>query len=76
VTAAQEETARPSLAEIKTWPPTIRPRQAAPALGLSARSVQVAIAAGDFPVKVIRVNGRAHIVTASLVALLEAAQPE
>jgi hypothetical protein len=66
---------RPTLAAIRKWPPTVSPAQAAPALGISRRAMYAAIAAGRCPVRVIRVGGRLHVVTASLVAVLSAEPP-
>lgn len=68
--SAVQAPARPSLAAIRRWPPTVSAAQAAPVLGLSRRSLHRAIARGDCPVKTIRVNGRIHVVTASLVEVL------
>ena len=62
--------ARPTLAQIRRWPPTVSVRTAAPTLGMSARALYTAIASGRCPVRTITVNGRLHIVTASLVGVL------
>lgn len=62
-----------TLAELRrSAPPTLSPEQAAPYLGVGRSTVYAAIAANEFPVKVIRVNRRLRVVTASLIALLEA----
>ena len=66
---------RPTLAQVRRWPPTVPPAQAAPALGVSRRSMYAAIARGDCPVRVITVNRRLHVVTATLVAVLEGRDP-
>ena len=66
---------RPSLAEVAGWPPTITPAEAAPVLGISRRSVYQAISDGTFPAQTLKVGGRIHVVTASLLAVLSAEPP-
>ena len=63
--------ARPTLAQVRRWPPTVSPSRAAPALGVSRSSMYTAIKTGRCPVEVTSVNGRLHVVTASLVRVLE-----
>lgn len=69
--AQTQAPARPTLAAVRRWPPTVPPALAAPALGVSRRSMYSAIKTGRCPVTVIPVNGRLHVVTASLVRVLE-----
>ena len=64
-------TARPTLAAIRRWPPTVPVAKAGTALGLSRSSMYDAIRSGRCPVATTEVNGRRHVVTASLVAVLE-----
>lgn len=76
------KTARPSLAAIRKWPPTVSVPTAAPALGKSPRALYRAIQSGRCPVATIEVNGRRHVLTWSLINVLEgrgdgqAAEPE
>jgi hypothetical protein len=66
--------AMPTLAEIKaTWPATIPVRQAAPVLGCSDSHLYALIKRGEAPVRTLSFGRRHVVVTASLVALLEAA---
>jgi excisionase family DNA binding protein len=61
-----------TLEELKrSGPPTLSPEQTAPYLGVGRSTIYAAIAANEFPVKVIRVKRRLRVVTASLIALLE-----
>ena len=69
--AQPQPPARPSLAQVRRWPPTVPVPTAAPALGMSRRSMYEAISTGRCPVKVITVNGRLKVLTASLVQVLE-----
>lgn len=63
--------ARPTLAQIRRWPPTVGVPVAAPALGKSPRALYRAIASGRCPVKTITVGGRRHVLTWLLIAVLE-----
>jgi hypothetical protein len=74
VTAAQHE-GRPTLDEIRSWPPTVSPGQAGQAFGKSTRAIYRAIAADEFPVETIRMSGRIHVLTASLLRVLEGSGP-
>ena len=73
--APPQAKARPSLAQVRRWPPTVPVPTAAPALGMSRRSMYEAISTGRCPVRVITVNGRLKVLTASLVAVLEGKDP-
>lgn len=63
----------PTLDEIRQWPATVSVPKAASALGISPRMAYVMVARGDFPARVLPFGTTRRIVTASLVALLEAA---
>jgi excisionase family DNA binding protein len=63
--------AAPTLREIRTWPATCDPDQAALALGVSRSTVYETLRRGDFPGRAIRVGGRWRVITASLIDLLE-----
>ena len=63
--------ARPTLAQVRRWPPTVSPARAGTALGISRSSMYDAIRSGRCPVSVTEVNGRKHVLTASLVQVLE-----
>jgi helix-turn-helix protein len=60
-----------TLAQVRKLPATCNVEVAAQALGISRASAYAAIASGDFPVAVIRVNRRMKVITHSLVAVLE-----
>ena len=64
---------RPTLAEIRRWPPTVPVSKAATALGISRTSMYSAISSGDCPIQTITVNRRLHVLTASLIAVLDPA---
>jgi excisionase family DNA binding protein len=64
--------ALPTLRNIRDWPATCDPAQAAIALGVSRSTVYETLRRGDFPGRAIRVGGRWRVITASLVELLEA----
>jgi hypothetical protein len=61
----------PTLDEIRAWPATVSVPQAAAALGISKSYLHQLIKNGDAPVKVLPLQGRNRVVTASLVRLLE-----
>jgi hypothetical protein len=63
----------PTLDEIRSWPVTVEVRRACRAIGISPSWGYQLIASGDFPCRVIKIGHRSRVVTASLVALLEAA---
>jgi excisionase family DNA binding protein len=63
--------AAPTLREIRDWPATCDPDQAALALGVSRSTVYETLRRGDFPGRAIRVGGRWRVITASLIELLE-----
>ncbi|WP_406345523.1 DNA-binding protein [Streptomyces sp. NBC_00648] len=63
-------TARPTLADIRTWPATVSVPQAAKALGCSANHLHSRIKRGDSPVKTLPFGSRHVVITADLVRLL------
>ncbi|MGH3248191.1 MAG: helix-turn-helix domain-containing protein [Trebonia sp.] len=62
---------RPTLAEIKTWPPTVDVPTAALALGVSRSTLYEAVRSGRCPVEFVMVGRRTRILTAALVRTLE-----
>lgn len=65
--------AAPTLAEIRKWPAVVPVPQAAPAIGCSRSQLYELIKRGEAPVKTLSFGRRHVVVTASLIALLEAA---
>lgn len=65
--------ARPTLAEIKSWPATVNVPQAALALGCSPRHLYYLIKRGEAPIKTLPFGRRCVVTTQSLVTLLESA---
>jgi hypothetical protein len=65
--------AAPTLAEIRKWPAVVPIPQAAPAIGCSRSQLYELIKRGEAPVKTLSFGRRHVVVTASLIALLEAA---
>lgn len=63
----------PTLDEVRSWPATVSVPQAATAMGLSKTYLNNLIKRGESPVKVLPLQGRNRVITASLVRLLEAA---
>lgn len=63
----------PTLDEIRAWPATISVPQAATALGISKTYLHDLIKRNESPVKVLPLDGRHRVITASLVRLLEGA---
>ncbi len=63
--------ARPTLALIRRWAPSVCVAGAAPGGGQGPRALYRAIASGRCPVKTITVGGRRHVLTWSLIAVLE-----
>jgi predicted site-specific integrase-resolvase len=61
----------PTLREVRAWPATCDPAQAALALGISRSTTYECLRRGDFPAQAIRVGGRWRVLTASLVSVLE-----
>ncbi|SDM47686.1 hypothetical protein SAMN04487981_101648 [Streptomyces sp. cf386] len=61
----------PTLDEIRAWPATVSVPTAATALGISKTYLHALIKRGDAPVKVLPLDGRHRVITASLVRLLE-----
>jgi hypothetical protein len=66
---------RPTLAQVRRWPPTVGPARAAAALGVGTSTLYAQLRAGRCQVQVIRAGGRLHVLTASLVAVLEGHGP-
>lgn len=67
------QTARPTLADIRQWPATVDVPQAASALGCSRSHLYDLIKRGEAPVKTLPFGRRYVVVTQSLVTLLESA---
>lgn len=61
----------PTLDEIRKWPATVGIADACRALGISKSWGHQLAAQDEFPCKVIKVNHRVRVITASLIALLE-----
>lgn len=61
----------PTLDEVRTWPATVSVPKAATALGISKSYLHALIKQNEAPVKVLPLNGRNRVITASLVRLLE-----
>lgn len=66
---------RPTLAQVKRWPPTVGPALAASALGVGTSTFYNQLREDRCQVQVIRSGGRLHVLTASLVAVLEGTLP-
>jgi len=66
-----KEAKRPTLAEVRRWPPTVNVADAARALGVSRGSLYAALARGERPVQMIMVGHRIKVLTASLIEVLE-----
>lgn len=62
---------RPTLAEIKTWPPTLDVPTAALALGVSRSALYAAVRSGRCPVESVTVGRRTRILTAVLIRISE-----
>jgi len=67
---------RPTLAQVRRWPPTTNVEDAALALGVSRATLYNAIAVGISPVETITVSHRLKVLTASLVRVLEGRRTE
>ncbi|MFE1885476.1 DNA-binding protein [Streptomyces diastatochromogenes] len=63
----------PTLAEVKKWPATVNVPRAALALGCSRSQLYELIKRGQAPVRTLSFGTRHVVITASLVAVLEAA---
>ncbi|MFE7272995.1 DNA-binding protein [Streptomyces sp. NPDC057623] len=61
----------PTLDEIRAWPATVSVPKAATALGISKTYLHGLIKRGESPVRVLPLEGRHRVITASLVRLLE-----
>lgn len=64
----------PTLAEVRGWPATVGVGDASLALGISRAWGYELAARGQFPARVLKIGRRTRVVTASLVALLEAVE--
>jgi len=62
----------PTLTEIRKWPAVVPVPQAAPAIGCSRSQLYELIKRGRAPVKTLSYGRRHVVVTASIIALLEA----
>ncbi|MFF7754376.1 DNA-binding protein [Streptomyces sp. NPDC007971] len=63
----------PTLAEVKKWPATVNVPRAALALGCSKSQLYELIKRGEAPVRTLSFGARHVVITASLLAVLEAA---
>lgn len=63
----------PTLTDVKTWPATVGLTETAQALGISRSYLYQLVKTGDAPVRVLTFGTKHRVVTASIVALLEAA---
>lgn len=63
----------PTLDEVRAWPATVSVPKAATALGISKSYLHGLIKSGQAPVKVLPLDGRHRVITASLVRLLDSA---
>ncbi|MFJ5259130.1 DNA-binding protein [Streptomyces sp. NPDC088387] len=61
----------PTLDDIRSWPATVSVPKAATALGVSRSYLHDLIKRNEAPVKVLPLDGRHRVITASLVRLLE-----
>ena len=62
---------RPSLDEIRTWPPTVSVTRAALALGVSRALAYRSIDEGKFPVETVKVGKKLSVLTVSLIRVLQ-----
>lgn len=62
---------RPTLDQIRRWPPAVNVEDAALALGISRSGLYAAVREGTCPVEVIKVGHRKKVLTHSLIAVLE-----
>lgn len=61
---------RPTLDEIRLWPPTVRVPKAAPAFGISRSHGYKLARSGKFPAKILEVGDRLLVVTSSIIEVL------
>ena len=64
--------AAPTLEEIRQWPATVSPAEAAKAFGISRSHAYELARVGQFPARVLKVGGRSRVVTASILVALSA----
>ncbi|MFE7803315.1 DNA-binding protein [Streptomyces sp. NPDC057430] len=64
---------RPTLADVRKWPATVGVTETAEALGISRAYLYDLVKRGQAPVRVLTFGTKHRVVTASIVALLEAA---
>ncbi|MGI5286631.1 helix-turn-helix domain-containing protein [Nonomuraea polychroma] len=62
---------RPTLDEIRSWPPTVNAERAALALGVSRAYAYQCIKNGIFPARTVAVGKRIVVLTSSILAILE-----
>ncbi|MFF7690566.1 helix-turn-helix transcriptional regulator [Streptomyces syringium] len=65
--------AAPTLADVRAWSATVSVKQAAAALGCSRSQLYELIKRDEAPVKTLAFGRRRVVITASLLAVLEAA---
>ncbi|WP_381562900.1 helix-turn-helix transcriptional regulator [Streptomyces eurythermus] len=70
---AAKKGTQPTLAEVRKWPATVSVPRAALALGCSRSQLYELIKRGEAPVKTLSFGSRHVVITAHLVAVLEAA---
>lgn len=63
----------PTLADVRKWPATVGVTETAQALGISRAHLYALVKRGEAPVRVLTFGTKHRVVTASIVALLEAA---
>lgn len=62
---------RPTMDQIRSWPPTVNVEDSAAALGVSRSHLYEQIRQGNAPVRTLTVGSRTVVVTSSILALLE-----
>jgi predicted DNA-binding transcriptional regulator AlpA len=65
-----ESESGPTLEEIRRWPATVSPAQAASAFGISRGYAYELIKRSQFPARVLKVGGKPRVITASILAAL------
>lgn len=66
---------RPTLEEIRRWPPTVNVELSAWAFGVSRAHAYEAIRTGTYPARTLRVGNRIVVVTTSILAAIDGAGP-
>lgn len=62
----------PTIDEIRGWPATVDPATGGAAFGISRSYAYELVRRGEFPAKVLKVGGKSRVVTASILAALDA----